>query len=95
MLIQFNAEGRKKFHARAEALRGRRRGALQHFAIVLDGELKSFPSIDYSQYPDGIDPINGAQITGILSVGEAKDLAALLGTPPLPVHLVIVRTSHL
>ena len=90
VLMQFTGKGGKKFHdiTRAEATRGRLRGALQHFAIVLDGELKSFPSIDYSQYPDGIDPINGAQITGIRSVGEAKDLALVLQTGALPVNFV-------
>jgi preprotein translocase subunit SecD len=97
VLIQFTAMGRKKFKnvTQAEARRGRQRGALQHVAMVLDGELKSFASIDYTQYPDGIDPINGAQITGIRSVGEARDLAVLLGTPPLPVRLVVVRASPL
>jgi SecD/SecF fusion protein len=90
VLMQFTGKGGKKFHdiTRAEATRGRLRGALQHFAIVLDGELKSFPSIDYNQYPDGIDPINGAQITGIRSVGEAKDLALVLQTGALPVNFV-------
>ena len=29
--------------------------ALQHFAIVLDGQLITAPSIDFSQYPEGID----------------------------------------
>jgi SecD/SecF fusion protein len=58
----------------------------QHFAIVLDGELKSTPYIDYKQNPDGIDPsINGASISNINSFGEAKDLALVLQTGALPV----------
>src|SRR5207253_11172390 len=72
VLMQFTNAGGKKFHeiTRHEAQRGRLRGQQQHFAIVLDGEMKSFPSIDYTQYPDGIDPVNGAQITGIPTTEE-------------------------
>ena len=58
----------------------------QHFAIVLDGELKSTPYIDYKQNPDGIDPAGGgAEISNIQSIGEAKDLALVLQTGALPV----------
>jgi SecD/SecF fusion protein len=58
----------------------------QHFAIVLDGELKSTPYIDYKQNPDGIDPTGtGAEISNINSFGEAKDLALVLQTGALPV----------
>ena len=58
----------------------------QHFAIVLDGELKSTPYIDYKQNPDGIDPTGtGAEISNITSFGEAKDLALVLQTGALPV----------
>src|SRR5580765_7454011 len=58
----------------------------QHFAIVLDGELRSTPFIDYKQNPDGIDPRGtGAEISNIQSLGEAKDLALVLQTGALPV----------
>jgi SecD/SecF fusion protein len=58
----------------------------QHFAIVLDGDLKSTPYIDYKQNPDGIDPTGtGAEISNINSFGEAKDLALVLQTGALPV----------
>jgi SecD/SecF fusion protein len=58
----------------------------QHFAIVLDGELKSTPYIDYKQNPDGINPNpGGAEISNIQSFGEAKDLALVLQTGALPV----------
>ncbi len=58
----------------------------QHFAIVLDNELRSTPYIDYKQNPDGIDPsINGAEISNINSFTEAKDLALVLQTGALPV----------
>jgi SecD/SecF fusion protein len=59
----------------------------QHFAIVLDGELKSTPYIDYKQNPDGIDPSGGgAEISNINSFSEAKDLALVLQTGALPVE---------
>ena len=58
----------------------------QHFAIVLDGELKSTPYINYKENPDGIDPTGtGAEVSNIASFGEAKDLALVLQTGALPV----------
>jgi hypothetical protein len=30
---------------------------------VLDRQIKSFHSVDFREYPRGIDPINGAEIT--------------------------------
>jgi preprotein translocase subunit SecD len=101
VLLSFTTAGRKKFQAvtRVEAERGRmlvaRTGnadqSLQHFAIVLDDQIKSFPSIDFRQYPDGIDPVNGAEITGLRSVREAKALAVVLQTGALPVHFIRIR----
>jgi len=59
----------------------------QHFAIVLDGELKSTPYINYKENPDGIDPTGtGAEVSNIASFGEAKDLALVLQTGALPVE---------
>jgi SecD/SecF fusion protein len=95
VLLSFTGKGGKKFHAitRDEAQRGSIRGTPQHFAIVLDREIKSWPQIDYKQYPDGIDPINGAQITGLASLREAKDLALVLQTGALPVNFVIAERT--
>jgi SecD/SecF fusion protein len=57
----------------------------RHFAIVLDGKLQSTPYIDYKQNPNGIDPsINGAEISNINTIGEAKDLALVLKSGALP-----------
>src|SRR5438105_403978 len=89
--MQFNHEGNKIFHqvTHNEAVRGSIQRAQQHFAIVLDNEIRSYPSIDYSQYPDGIDPSgSGAQITGMASLTEAKNLALVLQTGALPVNFV-------
>ncbi len=38
--------------------------ALQHFAVVLDGQLITVPSIDYTKYPEGIDSSTGSEISG-------------------------------
>ena len=57
--MQFTGKGNKLFHqiTRDEAQRGAAaRRATQSFAIVLDNQLYSFPTIDYKQYGDGIDP---------------------------------------
>jgi SecD/SecF fusion protein len=59
---------------------------LQHFAIVLDREIKSWPTIDFTQYPGGITGSNGAQISGLQSIKEAKNLALVLQTGALPVE---------
>jgi SecD/SecF fusion protein len=66
----------------------------QHFAIVLDGELKSTPYIDYKQNPGGIDPsVGGAEISNINSIGEAKNLALVLQTGALPVNFVQIERT--
>jgi SecD/SecF fusion protein len=91
VLMQFNHKGNKIFHqvTRNEAVRGSIQRADQHFAIVLDNEIRSYPSISYSTYPDGIDPTGGgAQITGMASLTEAKNLALVLQTGALPVNFV-------
>jgi len=98
VLMQFTGQGAKKFAAitREEALRGKLLSNTigqgqqinQHFAIVLDRQIKSWPSIDWKQYPGGISGSNGAQITGIGSVTEAKNLALVLQTGALPVEFV-------
>ena len=64
----FTGKGNKIFAqvTKNEAVRGSIQKAPQHFAIVLDNEIRSWPPIDYTQYPNGIDPTGtGAQITGI------------------------------
>jgi SecD/SecF fusion protein len=94
--MDFTKSGGKKFQeiTRTLAERGRirynqaggqgdPRNYDQQFAIVLDREIKSAPSIDFSQYPSGLGA-TGAEITGIGSVGEAKDLALVLQTGALP-----------
>jgi SecD/SecF fusion protein len=101
--MQFTKKGAKIFHeiTRREATRGRTRTSLlghgtdifQHFAIVLDREIKSAPYIDFHQNPDGIEGSNGAQITGIGSISEAKNLALVLQTGALPVKFTIAERT--
>jgi len=98
VLLSFTGHGRKKFEeiTRAEAQRGKLltntigngQTITQHFAIVLDREIKSWPQIDWTAYPNGISGSGGAQISGSFSVREAKDLALVLQTGALPVKFV-------
>ncbi|MBV8597853.1 MAG: protein translocase subunit SecD [Actinobacteria bacterium] len=94
--MQFTGKGDKLFHeiTRNEAIRGQTLGTQQSFAIVLDNQLYSFPTIDYTQYPGGIDPTgNGAEITGLQSLSEANHLALVLQTGALPVKFVTVEQT--
>ena len=94
VLMQFTNAGEDKFgEITAEvARRGKRFSNLlgqdvnHHFAIVLDGQIKSWPTIDWREYPNGIQGSNGAQITGIGDIQEAQDLALVLQTGALPVE---------
>jgi SecD/SecF fusion protein len=91
VLIQFNSQGNKAFASvtKNEAVRGSIKQAPQHFAIVLDNEIRSWPQIDYNLYPNGINPTGtGAQITGMASLKEAQNLALVLQTGALPVKFV-------
>jgi SecD/SecF fusion protein len=94
VLMKFTGKGNERFRdiTRAEAQRGAALGTPQHFAIVLDNEIRSWPQIDYTQYPSGIDPTGGgAQITGLASSKEAKDIALVLQTGALPVRFTTVE----
>jgi SecD/SecF fusion protein len=97
VLMSFTSKGGKIFHqiTREEYQRGKALGNPQHFAIVLDGQIKSFPQIDPtdSSLADGIDPVNGARITGLSSFSEAKDLALVLQTGALPVNFVTLERT--
>jgi preprotein translocase subunit SecD len=58
--------------------------ARQHLAIVIDDQIVAAPFIDFNVAPDGIDGSDGAQISGNLTTGSARGLAAVIGTGPLP-----------
>ncbi len=61
----------------------------QHFAVALDNQLLTVPSIDYSVYPDGVTGGNGADITAGLTGQSARKLASVLREGPLPVKLTV------
>ena len=88
--LEFTNKGSDRFQeiTRNEYLRGKLRNAPQHFAIVLDREIRSWPQIDYtdSWLSGGIS--GNAQISGIGDIQEAKDLALVLQTGALPVNFV-------
>jgi SecD/SecF fusion protein len=110
VVLKFTDEGGDKFHdiTRTLSQRGAQQAQLagaqgideerafaQSFAIVLDGEIRSFPIIDFTdpQLADGIAGGN-AEITGLDSLGEAKDLALVLQTGALPVEFVQVDSTQ-
>ena len=106
--MSFTDEGQDIFSTvtRLEAQRGRtlynRSGGTgdpesfnQSFAIVLDREIRSFPSIDFQQYPNGIGGGNGATISGNFAIDEAKQLALVLQTGALPIKFVPVSDTQI
>lgn len=108
VLMQFTDEGADKFHeiTRAESQRGQQAYNLagqqgdpdnfnQNFAIVLDRELITAPSIDFQELPDGISGNLGAQITGIDDIQEAKEIALVLQTGALPVEFKTLSETQI
>ena len=109
VLMQFTGGGAKKFEDITQTLveRGRNLAnqqglpggagnddANQQFAIVLDREMKSAPSVDFDDNPNGIPGNNGAQITGI-SISDAKDLALVLQSGTLPFKLITIEQTDI
>jgi SecD/SecF fusion protein len=68
--------------------------AQQHFAVVLDGQLITTPSIDYTRYPEGIDASTGSQISGGFTITSAQELANELQSGALPVKLEPISNSQ-
>ena len=66
----------------------------QHFAVTLDNRLVTVPSIDYTQYPGGIDATNGSQIQGGFTINTAQQLAEQLKTGALPIKLVLISSEQ-
>jgi SecD/SecF fusion protein len=98
--LAFSGKGNKIFHqiTADEWLRGNSLQADQHFAVVLDGQLITFPSIQFtkSNLQGGIDPsAGGAIIEGIQQMSEANDIANVLQTGALPVDFVPVSKTEI
>src|SRR5262249_43515553 len=68
--------------------------AQQHFAVVLDGQLITTPSIDYTKYPEGIDTSTGSQISGGFTITSAQNLANELQSGALPIKLALISRSQ-
>ncbi|HEX4564748.1 MAG TPA: hypothetical protein VH115_09855, partial [Solirubrobacteraceae bacterium] len=71
-----------------------REAAQQHFAVALEGQLITVPSIDYTKYPEGIDASSGSQISGGFTVTSAQELAELLQSGALPLKLEEISSSQ-
>jgi preprotein translocase subunit SecD len=65
----------------------------QHFAVALDSQLITVPSIDFRMYPEGIALHQSADITGAFTITTAKDVATELRFGALPVQLIRVTRS--
>jgi preprotein translocase subunit SecD len=76
VLLNFTDDGFKKFQGVAE------QWYTKQVAIVLDGEVKSYPTIQDSKFDS-----NEVEISGNFKEGEAKDLALVLKYGALPVPL--------
>ncbi len=101
--FNFSDKGRKAFQAitRKVAQRGADNAfggnpdvTSQHFAIALDNELVTAPTINWRENPDGIDGGTGAQITGNFTITSAQDLAKILKIGALPLKLSLVSRSQ-
>ncbi len=68
--------------------------AQQHFGVVLDGQLITAPSIDYTKYPEGIDATSGSQISGGFTITSAQELANELQSGALPIRLELISNSQ-
>ena len=62
----------------------------QHLALVLDDRLVSTPYVNWREAPDGIDGADGAFLSALPSLEQAKLDAALLSAGPLPGTLELV-----
>jgi SecD/SecF fusion protein len=102
VLLSFNGKGNKTFLqvTKNEAVRGQIAGQTSQcgptcaFAIVLDNQIRSWPAIDPSQNPHGIDPRGtGAEINNIGSLAAAKQLALVLQTGALPVSFKTIERT--
>lgn len=101
----FTAHGRTAFErlTRGVAHRGleaqlpgvSREDAQQHFAVVLDNQIITAPTIDFTKYPEGIDASNGSQISGGLTIDSARTLASELRFGALPIDLELTARWHL
>ncbi|MBV9422190.1 MAG: protein translocase subunit SecD [Solirubrobacterales bacterium] len=97
----FTSHGAKAFQSvtaqiarRGDLVSGLGQTFNQHFAVALDTQLITVPSIDFKTYPDGIPGDNGADITGGFTISSAQDLATQLRLGALPIKLKLISESQ-
>ncbi len=96
----FSSKGANEFHnvTAALATRGQtdsigQERLNQHFAVALDNQLVTVPSIDFHVYPAGIPGNSGAEITGGFTITTAQQLATELRLGALPIKLKLISES--
>jgi SecD/SecF fusion protein len=67
---------------------------LQRFAITLDDQIVSLATIDFQEFPEGIDGRTGAEIEGVGSFDDANDLAESLRIGALPIELKLISETQ-
>jgi SecD-like export protein len=97
----FTSRGAAAFHAvtariarRGQHLSGPNGQYPQHFAVALNTQLITVPSIDFHAYPNGIPGTNGADLAGGFTAESARKLASELRSGPLPVTLRLISVSR-
>ena len=68
--------------------------ALQRFGITLDNQIVSLATIDFREFPEGLDGRGGASIEGIGDINQAQDLAQSLRIGALPVQLKLISQTQ-
>ena len=93
--VHGQGRGQVRGHHPRRWLRGKIRNQPQHFAIVLDREIRTWPPIDYT---DGVrSPAASARTRAdhrLDSFDEAKDIALVLQTGALPVKFVTLDQTE-
>jgi preprotein translocase subunit SecD len=80
---------------RGEHVSGRGTTLNQHFAVALDTQLITVPSIDTKAYPDGITGDRGADIIAGFTISSARHLATELRLGALPLQLQLIAENQM
>jgi SecD/SecF fusion protein len=93
--LSFHGHGDSVFQHVTQELyqRGQFRKTSQHFAIVLDRDIKSFPQIDYTDGTLAQGISGGGEITGVTNQ-EANNLALVLKYGALPIPFKRVEQTN-
>ena len=75
-----------------QAQNGQQELFFHRFAVILDNDIKTYPTIDFTRNANGISGGN-AEITGV-SLGESKDIALVLQSGSLPVRFIPMATNQ-